>query len=76
MNYTDDDWADKVLESIVPVVAPECYVLRPGSLWVSKSTGRRATCLWASGEQACLSFSEHSRHTLMIQEVLRLYTPV
>lgn len=51
-------------------------VARPGSLWVSVATRRRASVLWATQEHVKLCFTDHSSVTHRSEAFLRLYTPV
>ncbi len=73
----DEDWPDKVLASIPAQSTPECPVPRQGSLWLSNSTHRRASVLWASGGRVCLSYDEtriQARKVHCLVDFVRLYT--
>jgi len=63
-----------ILEN-APPVAPGCPVARPGSLWVSVATRRRASVRWASGGRVRLDFTDYA-HVIHTNEAFRrLYVP-
>ena len=49
---------------------------RPGSLWLSRSTGRRASVVWSSEAFVCLSYDEttiKARKVHRLTDFARLY---
>ena len=71
-------WVEEMLAMLAsrPQTAPAAPVPREGSLWLSISTKRRASVLWANHRHVRLSFSEHASVTLTIDQLTRLYTPI
>lgn len=62
-----------------PHIALEEPLPRQGSLWLSRSTGRRASVLWASQGRVCLSYDEtriSARKIHSVPDFLRLYVEV
>ena len=75
IHWSDPSWPDKVLSSIVqrPIEAP---VARPGSLWLSRSTGRRGALRWASQGSVRLDFSDTDETAYVIlaeRDLTKLY---
>lgn len=79
--WQSPDWPDIMLDrmAMAPKQAPAPPVPRPGSLWLSRSTGRRATLRWVSGGSVRLDFSDTDKdaHVILAERDLeRLYTPI
>jgi len=79
VTWEHDDWVRQLL-AVLPPARPEASggpVARPGSLWASKATRRRARALWSSETHVCLQYNEgRSTITLSNAALLRLYMPV
>lgn len=74
-HWSDIDWPERMLGRCT--TAPVATLPRPGSLWLSRATGRRATLLWASQGSVCLSYDETritSRKIHRLTDFARLYT--
>lgn len=69
------DWADTLVIAL-PVIQPP--VVRPGSLWAAKHSGRRALCAWTSQGSVKLQFSDNPEASVILAEkdVTRLYHEV
>lgn len=75
-SYEDDGWADYLLDRRILLQHPESNV-RSGSLWTSKSTGRRGMIRWVCPDRCCLVFNDgQGRHEMTLEQLRRLYTPV
>ena len=86
-SYEDDGWADAMAEAAqqnylldrkVMLQHPESNI-RCGSLWTSKSTGRRGLLRWVADTsgRCCLVFNDgQGRHEMTLEQLRRLYTPV
>lgn len=76
VSYEDPGYVEHLMELCVASIAPQPLRPRPGSLWLSRSTGRRAVVLWASEALVCLSYDEthvNARKVHRLVDFERLY---
>ena len=73
--WEEEEWADQVV--IAPSVKrSECALPRQGSLWVSRTTRRRGSLLWALGGDVELCFTDHSSKVMTLEQLRLLYVEV
>lgn len=56
MNVEDDDWVEAVMSTMK--LPDASNVILPGSLWVSRETGRRGKVRWSTLTQTMFEFRE------------------
>ena len=75
------DYVERFTEECLAILAGRSAIAggsqaRPGSLWLSRSTGRRASVVWSSEAFVCLSYDETratARKIHRLQDFTRLY---
>ena len=73
--WEEEEWADQVV--IAPSVKrSECALPRQGSLWVSRTSMRRGSLLWATTSQVELCFTDHTSRVMTLEQLRRLYVEV
>jgi hypothetical protein len=78
VTWEDEGWVERML-CLASTSRSEAVLPRAGSLWASRSTGRRCAVLWASEAQVCLSYDEtrtNARKIHHLTDFLRLYSEV
>lgn len=76
--WANEGWCDDMLDLVAhngPIKHVKVPVARPGSLWLSVSTKRRASVSWATTTHVKLSFTDHSSKVHSKEAFLRLYSP-
>jgi hypothetical protein len=79
MDYTDDDWVERMLEVIdKQVVQPLTDAPSIGSLWVSKLTARRGRVVNSTLHWVVLCFNEDTgaAKTYPLDKFIELYQEV
>jgi len=79
MDYTDDDWVERMLEIMAKqVVQPLDNAPRIGSLWKSKRTARRGRVVNSTLHWVVLCFNESTEatKTYPLDKFLELYQEV
>jgi hypothetical protein len=77
VHWTDEAWADAML-ALWAERPVEPAIPLPGTLWASRSSGRRGEVVAASREAVVLSFDEGNpwaQKPYPLEQFLRLYAP-
>lgn len=74
--YEDPMWVASMLGLCVQREVEAVPVVRPDSLWASRSTGRRGRILWATHNQVTIEWREGVGSTFDKDNFLRLYKEI